>query len=159
MQSAARIALVRLILSQRWAALATSRGDEPYASMVAYVAEPDLGGILLHLSRLARHTRNVLHNPRGGLVISTADPGDGDPQTLPRASIQGAVQLLTRDASDYTAARALYIARFPDAAPRFAFGDFELFRLLPEHTRYVAGFGQTYTLAASQLRAVAEHPG
>ena len=52
--------IAALIRSQRVAALGTLRDDCPFVSMVAYAAEPDFGGLLLHLSRLAAHTRHLL---------------------------------------------------------------------------------------------------
>jgi len=39
-------------------------------------------------------------------------------------------------------AQAIYRARFPEAEPTFALGDFQFVRLLPRSTRFVAGFGR-----------------
>ncbi|HJZ47325.1 MAG TPA: hypothetical protein VKE41_09175, partial [Roseiflexaceae bacterium] len=77
-------AIATLIRSQRVAALGTLRdpsthsiGSEqaaaPFVSMVAYAAEPDFGGVLLHLSRLAPHTKHLLAHPLATLLIHERD--------------------------------------------------------------------------------------
>lgn len=147
--------LMHLIRSQRWAALATLSEEGPLASMVAYVPEPDFGGFLLHLSRLAAHTRNLLHDARASLVITQADSGAGDPQTLARASIQGRVMVLSRDSEEFSTARAAYVYRLPESEPLFGFGDFMLFRLQPAEVRYVGGFARAYTLSGGELQKMA----
>lgn len=147
--------LMHLIRSQRWAALATLSEEGPLASMVAYVPEPGFGGFLLHLSRLAAHTRNLLHDARASLVITQADSGEGDPQTLARVSIQGRVTALSRDSKEFATARTAYVHRLPESEPLFGFGDFMLFRLQPAEVRYVGGFARAYTVSGGQLQKMA----
>jgi putative heme iron utilization protein len=79
----------RPILTRRWAALATLTDNGPSASMVAYAPEPDLSSLLLFLSGLSQHTRNLLEEPRVALVVTEPDSGEGDPQTLARLSVKG----------------------------------------------------------------------
>lgn len=148
--------LARLIRSQRWAALATLKEGSPLASMVAYVAEPDFSGFLLHLSGLSAHTKNLLAEPRASLVISEPDTGSGDPQTLARLAISGHVEEIPRNEAEYDRARGLYISRLPTSEMLFGFGDFKLFRLLPKEARYVGGFARAVSLTASELRAASE---
>jgi len=147
--------LASLIRGQRWAALATLAEGAPAASMVAYVPEADFGGFLLHLSRLAPHTRNLLADPRASLAITEPDPGRGDPQTLARVTIHGTVLQLPRDSHEYAAGRALYLQRLPDAERLFGFGDFMLFRLVPDGARYIGGFARAWSLGGEELRAAA----
>jgi hypothetical protein len=147
--------LAELIRSRRWAALATLRDGAPFASWVAYAAEPDLGGLLLHLSRLAPHTQHLLADPRASLAISAGEDGVADPQTLARVSIQGRVELIAPESEGYAAASACYLARLPAAEMLFSFPDFVLFRLRPEEARYVGGFARAFTLTGEQLRGAA----
>ncbi len=151
-----QIRLTQLIRSQRWAALATLDASAPFASMVAYASEPGFSGFLLHLSRLAPHTRNLLTDPQASLVIGEPDTGQADPQTLARVSIQGKVVQLPRGSADYQAGRALYLDHLPCAEPLFSFDDFTLFRLVPHEARYVGGFARAYTLSREQLLAAAK---
>ena len=149
--------LIHLISGQRWAALATLSEDGPLASMVAYVPESGVSGFLLYLSRLAAHTRNLLQDARASLVITQSDSGEGDPQTLARVSLQGKVVALNRDSEGFTAARAAYIRRLPEAELLFGFSDFVLFRLEPAEVRYIGGFARAYTLNGEQLQKIANN--
>ncbi|MEW5754677.1 MAG: pyridoxamine 5'-phosphate oxidase family protein [Pseudomonadota bacterium] len=153
MENAALEQVRQLIRAQRWAALATQRNDEPFASMVAYVPAADLSHILLHLSRLAPHTQNLLKNANASLVISEPDTGQGDPQLLARVSISGEIQAFLPEAEGYAEAKKRYIARLPDAERLFGFGDFMLLKLMPRKIRFVGGFAQAHGITPEELRA------
>lgn len=155
MDNADRHRLIELLCNQRWAALASVRDGEPLASWVAYTAQPDLDGFILHLSKLALHTRYLLTEPRASLTVSEPDTGVENPQELARVSIQGAVARLDPRGPEYTHAREAYLARLPYAESWFDFADFMLLRLVPEHARYVPGFGRVHRLGPADLRAAA----
>ncbi|MEJ2565386.1 MAG: pyridoxamine 5'-phosphate oxidase family protein [Gammaproteobacteria bacterium] len=146
----------QLLLERRWAALATLSEDAtPAVSYVAYVAEPGFDGFLLHLSRLALHTRNLLARPAAALAVSDTDTGEGDPQLLARISVQGAVAVIPRGTSDYRRAREHFLAKLPQAEQLFGFEDFVLLRFQPQAARYVGGFASAFQLSAEQLRQLA----
>jgi putative heme iron utilization protein len=155
MVNAVRLDIARLVLKQRWGALATLDSGAPLASMVAYAPERDLGGLLLFLSGLSVHTQNLLADPRASLAVSEPDSGTGDPQTLPRVSLQGAVTVVARESAGFGPAWGIYVERFPDAAPRLELGDFLLFRLAPAEARYVGGFARATRLSGEDLREAA----
>jgi heme iron utilization protein len=148
--------IATLIRSQRVAALGTLRANSPFVSMVAYAAEPDFGGFLLYLSRLAAHTRQLLAAPQSSLLIGEPDDGRDDVQTLARITLVGAATPIPADSAEHTAARACYLARLPAAAPLFDFPDFTLFRFMPSEARYVGGFARAHTLTAKQLRQLSQ---
>lgn len=145
--------LASLIRAQRWAALATLGTDGPEVSHVAYAVEGAFEGVLLHLSQLAAHTRQLLADPRASLAIGEPDDGRADPQTLARVTLFGAVEALARDSDAYSAARAIYLARLPQAEPLFGFGDFQLFRLRPLRARFVGGFARARSFDRAALQA------
>src|SRR5512140_1537945 len=148
----------RLILEERWAALATLDGGLPLATMVAYAPEPSLTGLLMLLSGLAAHTGALLADPRCSLAVTRPDAGTGDPQLLPRVSIQGSAIALEADEPQYGAAKRTYLARFPDAEPRFDLADFVLFRFVPAEARYVGGFARAIRMTGNQLSEAATAP-
>lgn len=151
--------LARIVREHRWAALATvDQNCRPFASMVACIAEPRFRGFLLHLSRLAAHTVNLLANPQASLVFTEVDDGGGNPQELARVSVQGRVELIPRDGEDYPGAREWYLARLPDAEPLFDFPDFVLFRLRPDEARFVGGFAQARTFRPEELEQAPQDP-
>lgn len=159
MDSDTGAAVCRLMRQQRWAALATIDADGPLASMVCYAVEPATGGLLLHLSQLARHTRNMLADNRVSLIVSEGDDGREDPQTLARFNIQGQAMALERDTAAHNTARQIYQTRFPASAQRFGFADFVLFRLVPREVRVVGGFAKAYTLSGDEFRQLVQKSG
>jgi putative heme iron utilization protein len=148
-------AVAALIRSQRVATLGTLREDSPFVSMAAYAAEPDFGGLLLHLSRLAPHTKHLLAHPQAALLIHERDDERDDPQTLARITLVGAATPIAAESAAYAAARACYLAHLPAAAPLFDFPDFALFRFVPSEARYIGGFARAYTLTLAHLNQAA----
>jgi putative heme iron utilization protein len=147
--------LNRLLAGQRWAALATLDDDGfPSVAYVAYVPEPAYAGFLVHISRLAAHTRHLLARPHAALGITEPDDGADDPQQRARVSLQGRAEEIQRGAPEYPAARARYLDRLPQAAQWFDFEDFVLLRLRPRVVRYVGGFARAYSLRGEDLRHV-----
>src|SRR5579859_3123072 len=108
-------AIAALVRRQRQAALGTLQQGSPFVSMVAFVAEPAGAGLLMHLSLLAPHTRQLQSDPRAALLISEPDDGRDDIQTLGRLSLTGSVQGIARESSPYAAAQQCYLQRFPAA--------------------------------------------
>lgn len=147
--------IANLIRGSRQAALGTLNNGAPFASMVAYAAEPDLGGVLLHLSRLAPHTGHLLAAPAAALLIAERDDGRDDVQTLARITLVGDARPIDPASPDYAAARGTYLARLPAAEMLFSLPDFLLFRLVPHEARYIGGFARAYTLTPTHLRQAA----
>lgn len=149
--------LRRLLCGQRWGCLGTLDEGRPFVSWVAYGVAGD-GSLLLHLSRLAKHTRNLLADgtasPIISLAISESDDGRSDPQTLARITLDGVVEQVARESAAYASGRDTYLERLPDAAMLFDFEDFSLFRLTPQAARYVEGFGSSHRLTAERLRSL-----
>lgn len=141
----------RLLIDNRWAALATQGEDGPSASMVAYAVAGDSNSLLLFLSALSAHTRSLITDPRVALVVAESDAGIGDPQTLGRLSLKGTAGVVDRTAPGFSALWQEYVSRLPDAAPRLALGDFSLFRIAISDARYVGGFARAGTIPVERL--------
>jgi putative heme iron utilization protein len=140
------------LLCRRQAVLATVGDDGPNAGMVACVATAD-GDILLHLSRLAAHTRQLLAQPQVALLLCQPDDETtvADVQTLPRLTIHGTAQVVPRDHPDYAPLQQTYLQRLPAASMLFDFPDFVLFRVVIDRGRFVGGFAQARNLARAAL--------
>jgi putative heme iron utilization protein len=145
----------QLVMSHRWAALATIGEDGPNASMVAYASTRDVSNLLLFSSDLAQHTRNMVSDPRVALIISEPDSTGTDPQTLARVSINGHTEQIERGAPEFSDLWQVYGGRLPDAARLLALGDFSLFRVVVVQARYVGGFGRAHTIPVSRLSEAA----
>lgn len=149
MERSKPLALRRLLDAQLVAALGTLHHGEPQVSMVPYALDA-AGDLFVHVSALATHTKDMLTHPRVSLLV-TDEAHAGMPQARPRATLTGDAAPLARDSADYAAARALYVARFPQAEPIFDLGDFTLFRVRLVAARLVGGFAQASSLAGEAL--------
>ncbi|MDP1687188.1 MAG: pyridoxamine 5'-phosphate oxidase family protein [Hydrogenophaga sp.] len=151
-------ALMSLLRTQPVASLATLHKGAPAVSMVPFALLPDGSGFVIHVSQLATHTQDMLHNPAVALLV-TAPLAVGDsPLALPRASVQGQARQCLPVARGYEQARQAYLAKLPDAVPLFSFGDFSLFVIEPEAIRWVAGFGRAMSLVGERMRAALNPP-
>lgn len=150
--------LLDLLRSQPTAALATLHKGEPAISMVPVALAPD--GLVIHVSDLATHTRDMREHPRVSLLLM-GEAGEL-PQARPRVSIAGEAVFIDKETPAYDAARGIYLARFAQAEMTFGLADFSLVRVTPQSARFVAGFAQAHALDAAAfaqlLREVAVTP-
>jgi putative heme iron utilization protein len=144
------------LCQQRSAALATVASDgAPTVGMVAFAIEPDGSALILHLSTLAAHTRQLLADPRVAVLLAAPDDATvADVQTLARLSVSGRAQVLETTDARYADCRAAYVRRFPAADMRFGFADFVLVRVIVDQARFVGGFAQARTLDQVALVAL-----
>ena len=113
-------ALRDLLSTRRVAALGTLDARDnarPFVSMVPFARLGAEGCLVIHVSGLAAHTRNLLAHPQVSLLVMAAEADDEPVHALPRVTLDAVAQLPERDSPAWTAARAAYLARFPEAAP------------------------------------------
>ncbi len=145
-------AAIAALLGRRQAALGTLDGGAPYISMVAFAAEADGRGVLLHLSGLAPHTGHIAADPRASLLVCEPElPETEDVQTLARLTLAGQIRPVLRKDASYRALRSRYLTALPASAPLFDFADFELYRLTVERARFIGGFARALTLTPEQI--------
>jgi heme iron utilization protein len=113
----------------------------PYASLVNY-STFHKGYPVFLLSRLARHTKNILTDGRASLMVAEI-PAEGDALTGLRATLIGKIEMIAPEA----VAKA-YLAKHPYAETYIGFGDFAFYLLVPESVHVVGGFGRIETFAA-----------
>ncbi len=134
-----------LLRGARSASLATLGGGMPFVSLVTHAVDTD-GAILMLLSGLSEHTRQLQDEPGCSLMALGASSGP-NPQTTPRVSVTG---IAARAGEPRL--RARWIARHPYAGFYAGFADFALWRLVPQAGLIVAGFGRAARLDADALR-------
>ena len=117
------------------AALATSLGGAPYASLVLVAVDLDASPLLL-LSDLARHSRNIAYDPRVSLLFD-ATQNHADPLTGPRLTLLGGARPI-----EDPRCLARFVTHHPSSAGYAGFGDFRLYRMAVERGHLVAGFGR-----------------
>ena len=139
-------ALVRLAMTASLASLDQATGH-PYASLVLTATTPD-GTPLLLISRLARHTRNILGDPRASLLFDGTQ-GSADPLAGGRATLIGHVVPVEESSID--TARRRFLARHPEAEGYADFADFGFYALRTVAAHYVGGFGRIVELQAADI--------
>lgn len=144
-------ALRALLRTRPVGALGTLHQGEPAVSMVPFVLPAGQTRLIIHVSALAPHTRDLQAHPRVSLLVMAEPDAGVPPQALPRVALQADALFLPRDGAATDTARAAYLARFPEAAPTFALGDFSLVALQPVAARLVAGFGRAHALVGEPL--------
>jgi putative heme iron utilization protein len=119
--------------------------------MVPYAIAADGSGFVVHVSKLAAHTKNMLADVRVSLLVAEVEGGGKSPLALARVSLQGTARRLPSGSPDLSGCRAPYLARFPEAEQMFGFADFSIFLIRPVSVRFVAGFGEAHTLSGESM--------
>jgi len=151
-----RAQLRDLLADQRVLSLAVLVDGAPYVGLLPFAMLPGFSAALVHASALAKHTAGLKEGAPFSLLIHQPDHADADPQQLPRVTLQGHVRLVGKESAEYMTGRSLYIAKFPDSQQTFDLGDFNLYALVIESGRFVAGFGRIYNVTSEMLRNLDE---
>lgn len=145
-------ALRALFSTQRVAALGTLDDQgHPFVSMVPYAVEPQAAFMVIHVSTLAAHTRNLQRAPQVSLLVMQSELPGEPVHGLPRVTLEGLASVLPVGGALWESARAAYLARFPEAQPMTQLGDFMFVGVQVLGARQVAGFGAARTLEAQDL--------
>ena len=141
-------ALARATRAGVLSTLSKRHAGHPFGSVVPYVVAPD-GRLLIYISAIAEHTKNLIADPRAALTV--ADPHDlaADPQAGARLSVLVHGQRVP-DAQQADAL-ARYVAWFPRADGYRSAHDFACYALTAERARYIGGFGDIHWLDATAL--------
>ncbi len=127
-----------LIASTHIAFLSTMGERSPETSMCPYaILNSD---IVLHLSGLAKHTKNIQNNTNVGLMICTPETPDSSPLALARISFTGIIEPVPQ--AEQGTYQQAYLKHIPDAEPLFSFPDFTLYRIKVDSVHWVGGFGK-----------------
>jgi len=147
--SAERLEPARRLWAGRFQAVLTtqSRAEPgyPFPSLVPYCLD-QRGRVLLLLSRLAQHSRNLGADRRCGLLVS--EPTDGDIQQATRIACLGDVDPVDR--IDQAAYRR-WFRYFPHTLPYHEQLDFGLYRLTPGRFHFNGGFATARWLTCDQV--------
>src|SRR5262245_48756716 len=118
----------------------------PFVSLVLPAQSED-GEIILLLSDLSDHAKNLQRDPRASLLMDgTLDLKE--PLTGPRLTLLGDVRV----SADQPGDKARYLAVHPEAALYAGFGDFRFYRFRISEGLFVAGFGRIFRLKPEELK-------
>lgn len=137
-----------MLRAHRYGALSTLSkkfDGHPFGSITPYMVDHD-GSLLILISGLAEHTKNILSDSRVSLI--THDQND------PHIQTQGRVTLVGNATFDPERERCgkRYLRYFPEAQTYFDMADFNFFRIVPFAIRYIGGFGDIHWVKADNYR-------
>jgi hypothetical protein len=134
----------QLLRAHRYGALSTLSkkfNGHPFGSITPYLVDHD-GSMLILISALAEHTKNIQSDPRVSLITHNQD--DPHIQTQGRVTVVGSATL----EADRDDAGKRYLRYFPEAETYFAMHDFQFYRIVPQAIRYIGGFGNIHWVKA-----------
>lgn len=128
-----------LLRAHRYGALSTlskKLAGFPFGSITPYLTDHD-GSLLIYISELAEHTKNIAHDPRVSLITHN--------QASPEIQMQGRVTVTgnARRVTDQQQPAARYLRHFPEAAELMKL-DFAFYRIEPVAIRYIGGVGRIH---------------
>ena len=138
----------QLLRAHRYGALSTLSkkfDGHPFGSITPYLVDHD-GSLLILISTLAEHTKNIQNDPRVSLI--THNQEDAHIQTQGRITVLGAASLI----AEREQAGKRYLRYFPEAQTYFAMHDFSFYRIVPLALRYIGGFGDIHWVKAEKYR-------
>ncbi|MBM4286465.1 MAG: pyridoxamine 5'-phosphate oxidase family protein [Deltaproteobacteria bacterium] len=109
--TALRKLLLELFDRQRSAALATTEEGQPFLSLMAFAAAPELSYIVLATRRGSRKFQNLLKDRRVALLIDNRTNERADDVRAIAVTILG--QAAEADAGEREALRALFLSKHP----------------------------------------------
>lgn len=135
----------QMLRAHRYGALCTLSkkfDGHPFGSITPYLVDHD-GSLLILISTLAEHTKNIWYDPRVSLITHNQD--DPRIQTQGRITVMGTAQIIT----DKDKADSRYLRYFPEAQTYFDMHDFSIYRIMPQSLRYIGGFGKIHWIEAN----------
>jgi heme oxygenase (biliverdin-IX-beta and delta-forming) len=134
----------QLLRAHRYGVLCTLSkkfDGHPFGSIAPYLTDHD-GSLLILISTLAEHTRNILADPRVSLI--THNQADPHIQTQGRVTVVGEARLV----AEREQAGKRYLRYFSEARDYFTMHDFSFYRIAPQAIRYIGGFGNIHWVKA-----------
>ncbi len=113
----------------------------PFGSITPYLVDHD-ATLLILISTLAEHTKNILQDPRVSLIAHD--------QHNPHIQSQGRITVVGNAAPEAgrepgrEQAALRYQRYFPESQAYFAMHDFSFYRIRPIAIRYIGGFGRIH---------------
>ena len=108
----------------------------PFGSVVPYFMSTQ-GNLIIYISQIAQHTRNIKGNPKVSMTIF--DSMQDDSQASGRVTLLGDAELI-----DNENVTAQYLSLFPQAKSYQQTHDFMFYQIKAERIRYIGGFGKIF---------------
>ena len=147
-------ALRTLLTETRVLSLAVLVDEAPVIGLLPFAVTDDSRALIVHASRLARHTRGLHEGAPFDALVNEPVTADVDPMQVKRATLRGQVREVL-DQQEHAALRAAYLAKFPTAEGITELGDFAFYRLEVAAGRIVTGFAGAANITKDTIEALA----
>ena len=143
-----------LLRGQRLLSLAVVVDGAPVAGLVPFLASPDFGALVVHVSSLARHSRGLGEGAAWSGVVHQPYADGMDPLQVPRVLLHGHSRRLD-DPAVLRVVRQKWVEHLPSAGATLGLGDFAFVSLDVEGGRLVGGAGQARKLSREHFARAA----
>lgn len=147
--------LRNLLNSRRVLSLAVMADGQPVIGLLPFAFMPDYRALIVHASRMARHSRGLSHGAPFDALIHEPDADGVDAMQVKRVTLRGVVGVVERDSDAYAVAKQVFVSRFPQAESITELGDFSFFILLIHAGRLVTGFAGAANVTQDTLGELA----
>lgn len=131
----------------------TSSGGVPDASYTPYILD-DNGNILIFVSELAQHTKNLINLPLVSLLWIENEEHSRNLFARQRLTLQCETKELLSDSAQWDAAlTSMQHTHGKTIEVLRSLPDFHLFTLKARHGNYVRGFARAFTASGDELRS------
>jgi heme iron utilization protein len=152
--TARTIALLHLQNTAMLSTHSNHRAGYPFGSLILYSISKK-HEIVFFISTISEHYHNCINNPQVSILVS--DPaGTHQPQKYSRVTILGRAHPIHE--SEDTDLANEYRSRFPDAIAGELAHSFVFFKIIPEHIRWIGGFGSMGWMSGAELATYAIDP-
>ena len=149
MKTEAIIEARKLLRSANYGVMATISvhvAGYPFGSHMPYCMDDD-GSLLVYISTLAQHTKNLDANPKCSITI--INPNYTHIQNSQRLTYIGEGTRVSDE--DFENAYETYVRYFPKATRYKEMHDFHIYRINPVKIRYIGGFGKIFWIEVNEL--------
>lgn len=134
-----------LLTGERLLTLAVVVDGAPVAGVLPFRAETGLTSLVVHTSKLARHSRGLAAGAPFSAAIHLPLAAGVDALQAQRVVLEGHVEEVP--ATDQESIAAAWVEAFPSAAMTVSLGDFTFHRLRLESGRLISGFARASGLS------------
>ena len=147
--------VVRTLLTEsRVLSLALVVDDAPIIGLLPFAVTPDYRALIVHASRLARHTKGLHDGAQFDALVHEPVIGDVDPLRVKRLTLRGPVHQPEAGSPAHDALRRLYLLKYPEAEMITTLGDFAFYVLPIAGGRLVTDFGAAANVTEDTLAAL-----
>jgi len=127
------------------------KNGRPESSYAPFVADQN-NQFYIYISALARHTKNLLHDSRAGIMLIEPEEQAENIFARKRLIFDCDAEIMVRESQDWMRIMSLFDDFASDLMQTLRMlTDFQLIRLKPNSGLFVKGFGKAYKISGEKM--------